>query len=628
MLNIEVQCCGLSILLVILYFSSTREHAGLTSTRAYQRALMMNTICVVLDILSIFGIVYSGRVFPFWVTVFVCKLYLISLVWACFMSFSYAVSDIGRTSRNPLIRFFFPFLACAASGGILVSPLEIFSEGRVVYSYGPAVNVTFVVGPLFILGTVLITFVYGKYMNPHRKQAVRVWMLIQIAAVGAQFLNRSLLLVGFSTSLGMIILFMELENPVNEIDRVAGVFGSQVLHEFIRQLYEEEKHFSGFILCTSDNWNMERDEEHELMVEIAGMLKEVTGAKVFRSTGNDFTVVYDEPGERAERDAEKLEERLSRRLTKEAGLRFVFVVVPDNRVAHTPEEVTVMYHHLRTGLFSQEKRIFVVDEKAAARLRNSKLIHQAVQEALEEDRVEVFYQPIYSISEQRFVSAEALARIRNRDGSLMMPDQFIPVAEEMGHIGDLGTRVFEKVCELYRNREAELPGIRYIEVNLSVSQCEDRGLPEKYREIMEKAEISPSKLNLEITESSSIQRRNVILDNMNRMKEYGSSFSLDDFGSGASNLNYIMDMPVDIVKFDRVLVREYFVNEKAKFVMDSAIDMIRKMKLKIVAEGIEEEEQLKTMAELGVDYIQGYYFSKPLPEEEFLRFLKEHGNAG
>ena len=103
--------------------------------------------------------------------------------------------------------------------------------------------------------------------------------------------------------------------------------------------------------------------------------------------------------------------------------------------------------------------------------------------------------------------------------------------------------------------------------------------------------------------------------------DYGVRFSLDDFGTGQSNLNYIVDMPVDIVKFDRDMTNAYFENGKAKYVMDGAMHMVQGMNLEIVSEGIETREQYETMEELGISYIQGYYFSKPLSEQQFLQFI-------
>ncbi len=155
-------------------------------------------------------------------------------------------------------------------------------------------------------------------------------------------------------------------------------------------------------------------------------------------------------------------------------------------------------------------------------------------------------------------------------------------------------------------------------------QCSYEQLAEEYISIMKKYRINPEYINLEITESASMSAKKTLLRNMRRLQEFGVRFSLDDFGTGQSNLNYIVDMPVDIVKFDREMSQAFFRDEKARYVMNAAMQMIQGLQLKIVSEGIEDEEQYHKMESLGIDYIQGYYFSKPLPETEFVEFLHKN----
>ena len=114
-----------------------------------------------------------------------------------------------------------------------------------------------------------------------------------------------------------------------------------------------------------------------------------------------------------------------------------------------------------------------------------------------------------------------------------------------------------------------------------------------------------------------------MIDNMHELIRFGMNFSLDDFGNGQSNLDYIIDMPVSVVKFDRTMTQSYFVNDKAKLVMNTIVKMVHDMKLKIVAEGVETEEELRELERIGIEYIQGFYFSKPLPEQEFIAFINE-----
>ena len=136
--------------------------------------------------------------------------------------------------------------------------------------------------------------------------------------------------------------------------------------------------------------------------------------------------------------------------------------------------------------------------------------------------------------------------------------------------------------------------------------------------------ISPDLVNLEIIETNSMHSQESLFANMKKLEEIGLSFSLDDFGSGSSNLNYIIDMPVSIVKLDKHLTDEYFINDKAKAIVKTVIEMAHSMGIKIIAEGIETSDSLDEMKALGVDYIQGFYFSKPLPEHEFLKFVQTH----
>ena len=208
------------------------------------------------------------------------------------------------------------------------------------------------------------------------------------------------------------------------------------------------------------------------------------------------------------------------------------------------------------------------------------------------------------------------------EGNIVPPGKFIPVAEESGLISLIGEIVFDKVCHFISKNDLRVRyGIQYVEVNLSVRQFENSNLAQSYIKIMEKYHLDASCINLEITETATIQTRKKLLENMHTLIDYGVKFSLDDFGNGECNLNYIVDMPVSIVKFDRDMSQAYFTSQKAKFVMEASMKMIHDMELAIVSEGVETKEQMETIAAMGIEYIQGYYFSKPLPEEEFLQFI-------
>jgi EAL domain-containing protein (putative c-di-GMP-specific phosphodiesterase class I) len=240
--------------------------------------------------------------------------------------------------------------------------------------------------------------------------------------------------------------------------------------------------------------------------------------------------------------------------------------------------------------------------------------------------IEVYYQPIYNNSNLSFTSAEALVRLKDEDGKLIYPGDFIEEMEKDGRIVELGKLVFSDVCKFISENDMEKLGLEYIEVNLSAVQCMQEKLASSYINIMKKYNVDPKYINLEITETAQ-STRITLLKNMEILKEYGVSFSLDDFGTGNSNLNYVIEMPVKIVKFDKTMVNSYFDNRIASFVMNSTIDMIKGLGHKIVFEGIENENQINQAKKLKIDYIQGYFYSKPIDKDSFIAFIKENNTS-
>ena len=628
MLNIEVQSCGLALVLLLIFFSTRHEKLGLYSEHLFRLSLIVNLCCITLDILSIFGIVYDDRI-PEIVTVLLCKLYLVSLLAASYMGFVYAHSDIKKLRDNKIFTACEIFLEFLGSLLIMILPVQYYGEGRTVYSYGPAANCTFIFAPIFIFGALLITFIYGKQMNSHRRRAVRAWMIMELTAAGIQFVKPEILLVGFGSSVGMMILYAELENPDAILDRVTGAFSYRIMRDYFKQLYENGRSFSCIMICSDAEWKLEPETENQILLDMTVYLHTFKNAKLFRSVGNDFILVYRDDaqgGKASEHSAGDLKE-ITRRFQSTWESNYIgasIMYLPDNRIADSADELISVYQYNRPKVDEVKQEVVVLDEVSVENIREYKTVLREIIQAMDDDRIEVFYQPIYSFEKDAFVSAEALARLRDSAGDIMMPARFIPVAEESGTIEKLGELVFEKTCIALKDGNLRDMGIHYLEVNLSVAQCENNEFSNIYSDIMKKHGLTFDMINLEVTESSTLNRRAVFIDNMKNLKDAGVSFALDDFGTGESNLNYIVDMPVDIVKFDRSMVLKYFMSEKARIVMTTSVKMVKELGYKIVAEGVETYEQLMSMKELGVDYIQGFYFSRPLPYDRFVKFISEN----
>lgn len=240
-----------------------------------------------------------------------------------------------------------------------------------------------------------------------------------------------------------------------------------------------------------------------------------------------------------------------------------------------------------------------------------------IDSAFVDGRFEVYYQPIYSIEEGKYNSAEALLRLYDEKYGYVRPDIFIPAAEQSGMIHKIGRFVLEEVCRFIASDRFAKSGLEYIEVNLSVIQCMSSELAGDVEEIMNKYNISPEQLNLEITETAAAYAQNTMMRNIENLTDSGILFSLDDFGTGYSNMKRIASMPFAIVKLDKTFT-EMNDSEKMLKVVKDTISMVKDMNMRIVVEGVETKESFEAFSELGVDYIQGYYFSKPLPLKKFI----------
>lgn len=630
-MNIQVQCCGLIMMGLLLYFYLRQKKVGLYTEKIFIRTLAVTISCVVLDVLSIVAITYRAFI-PEFLLYGICKTYVVSIIWVCYCALAYVMTDLYREKEYYRILTKYIFAVIFASFVVYILPISYYHEKDVIFTYGPSVLMTYVFSILLIVCILYYIIRYSKQLSVKRRDAVLMWMLAWLVAAGIQFMDNKRLLVGFACALGMMILFFALENPEANMDKQMGCFNSHALLEFLKQEYGRENDFC-VILVSMDHYyrQNEQDRVNLFIRELIQYLESVSDIKVFKNVAPEFIIVAPNK-ETMQRVLYDIQENFLQKKNaiakKKDDMQYtpLFVLVEKGKIVNSPEELLRLLEYFKKKAVLTEGLEVSINEAAVRESREKKEMEDTIIKALEEDRVEVFYQPIYSTESNRFVSAEALVRICNEDGTIIPPGKFITVAEETGLISKLGERVFEKTCQFLQDYELEQYGIEYVEVNLSVIQCNQKSLASTYMQIMDKYRIKPEMINLEITETASVQTRKILLNNMATLMDYGVTFSLDDFGNGQSNLDYLIDMPISIMKLDMNMTKAYFDKKKAKYAVKATVNMVHDMQLKVVAEGIETKEQLVAMNKLGIDYIQGYYFSKPLPMAEFLEFIKINRN--
>jgi EAL domain-containing protein (putative c-di-GMP-specific phosphodiesterase class I) len=225
----------------------------------------------------------------------------------------------------------------------------------------------------------------------------------------------------------------------------------------------------------------------------------------------------------------------------------------------------------------------------------------------------------------RLVAAEALSRLHAEDGRMISPAVFIPIAEKSGSIIALGEQVLRKTCRFIRDNDIAALGLQWINVNLSPYQCMSPTLAERFKAILEEYGVAPALIHLELTEQS-IADYELIKPQLLDLEEIGFQFALDDYGSGASNLTRVKQFPFKNIKIDMEVVRNYFRDRDP--LLPTLVQVFRQMDFSITAEGIETKEMAEGMREIGCDYLQGFYFSQPVPMQAFLQLYAKKSSTG
>lgn len=250
-------------------------------------------------------------------------------------------------------------------------------------------------------------------------------------------------------------------------------------------------------------------------------------------------------------------------------------------------------------------------------------IEEAIERALVEKEFTMYYQPIISTETGKVISAEALIRLNDRVLGFVSPEEFIPISESNGKILEISEFVIDSVFRFISENDIKELGMEFIEMNLSVMQCMDKNLTKKLKYYIDKYNVDPRQINLEITETATNFDEKRLSEQLDNVKKLGFTFSLDDYGTGYSNLVRVLEYPVDVIKLDKSIIWSAFSDHDSFVTVKNLISMFHDVRRKLVAEGVETKEQMLALKELGCDFLQGYYYSKPVCEEDFVAFTKK-----
>lgn len=508
------------------------------------------------------------------------------------------------------------------------------------YARGPLFFILYVSVAFYVLFYLIYCLKYIKQITLKEFVPLISIIPLQLIALLVQFIYPNVLAEMLSSAACLLFVMLTIQRPDAMYDSVTGLFKKTKYIKTVK-LICLNKNKVKLVFYTITNFQLLSSfikyEQISSMISYVGSKLTEAAAKLDMSSSELF---YLGNGRYAivirESDFKKTDECINlikESISEEFILEDVSFSLPTNFcLINLPEDFNI-YEELMafdrdSYKFKEPGEIIYASEVIkSTNYRIIANIDTILDDAIRNKRFEVYYQPIFSTKHNRFNSCEALIRLNTEEYGFISPELFIPLAEENGLINKIDDIVFEEVCKFISSDAYRETGIDYIEVNLSVVQCMQSDLAGRILNTMAKYNIYPNQINLEITETAADYSHETIDKNIRILTEAGISLSLDDFGTGYSNMIRVASLPLHIVKLDKVFTFTEN-NPQLLLILHNTVDMIKKMNLKMVIEGVETKEKLEQFEALEIDYVQGYYFSKPLPKAQFVDFIKNNKLEG
>lgn len=635
--NVNYDYCAMLIISILIITTILRRMIKGKVNRSFLEVLVVAWLTILFDIWAVhldnLGV---QQVFTKYVA-HMGYLVLHSLEMPFYITYLVAMTDTWHLFKaKRLLAFLSSFPVLVITGLILTSPATkwiFYINAQYEYTRGKYFTLLYVCAVIYLIYGLVYLGIHRKMFRRRYLVSLGIVFVAEIAGVAIQYFYPTSLVEMLCMSIGLLFISLMLQRPEERLDVVTGLNKITAYMDDMRQVFRTRKPIH-IIMVNITNYAslLELLGYGKCMKMMAGVSeymmrldkeKKSKAAMYYLGQGKFRYVLEDTLSDHVPDIAEEINRTLKTCFViNQMSVNFIANIC----IADCPEDVsdvdTLMAFGDTLQTLPVTGNIMVASE--LMKQLHFDMMHDMdtiIESALSNKRFEVYYQPIYSVKEKKFHSAEALIRLKDEKYGFISPEVFIPVAEKSGAIHKIGDFVLEQVCAFIASDEYKKLGMSYIEVNLSVVQCMQPKLANHIMEILTRYGVRPEQLNLEITETAASISQQALEDNIEDLTNMGMKFSLDDFGTGYSNMQRIVKLPFDIIKLDRTFA-ELYDNPKLGIVLTNAINMIKAMKMKIVVEGVETEEMLKLFSELECEYIQGYYFSKPIPREEFVKFIQ------
>lgn len=623
----DIAAIGISFLVLIVI--NLRKTYRTRSLRLFVILVNCNLIAAIFDAISCFTISYPDSC-PIWLNYIISLGYLFFYNSMSILYFLYIESKAEIKRIRPLANASSIFFACFFFIVIASSPwthwVSYFTSDG-VYQHGPLMDILYIIPFIYFIAEFVIFIVARKQFNRYQLSASIGLIISMGISVLISIIWPRMLIGQLTMAVIMFFVYMSYENPAHYTYKSSQCYNRSA---FGNSLAESKRlgHKIGLVGVCLQDYNFVRNKRGEKLVDktttkIADFLYHQFKNNAFAIADDKYVVVLEE-GKSPAKIHQLLEEYFVFPISVNNDsikyqVRILDILTID--LSHSVEDIE-SYIECRLDYPDSEEK---VAELLEGRRQKEAILH-CIKTGLDKRTFEVYYQPIYDVRTKSFRSAEALLRLKDEELGFINPEQLVTIAEDNGLIDQIGDLVFRKVCSFMRATQIQNLGANYIEINLSPKQCTQPDLVPRFQSAMKVYKIDPSSINLEITETAEMAENQAWLENIQKLHAIGVEFSIDDFGSGFASNDYLIKFPVSIVKIDKGILWQAMENPQAMIVLTNTIRMLKELGKEIVVEGVENEEMVQFLIESGVDFLQGYYYSRPIPPEEYVEFLKSHNS--
>lgn len=489
--------------------------------------------------------------------------------------------------------------------------------------------VLYAVGALYLLYGVVVLFMRWHALTRVKHRAIAYFFIVVCCGIAIQLIDRSVRIELFAESVAILGVMLFVENEDELIDSETGVYNRNALKTNIDAIMDQRDPVYAILVRVTNADDFTRiagsAQARQYMVSVvADHIKSIVPwYRVYRTAPAQYALfdstIDDEGALEIARTISERFEHSWNYLDVEIDLHAVVAVarIPDD--LKTPSDV----FYFVDAPVPPENSKKVLERSDLGYLMRQAAIERAVQSGFEGENYEVYYQPIFD-EDGEVRAAEALMRLHDSELGDIASQEFIEVAERIGFIEGIGEHALREVCAFLASGVPQRLGLERICVNLSVIQCMRPDLPEHVRETIQEFNLDPRWVGFEITESVAAGNYEFLNRTMDQIRKNGHHFSMDDYGTGYSNLHSLMSLNFDVVKIDKSLLWDAERSEAGMVIFENSISLLRHIGCRVLVEGVETESQAKLLRQFDVDSYQGFYFAKPMPEEEFAAFLEQY----